>query len=90
MVVKESLNNISKHSMATEVFFNVTLTNEDLLLAIQDNGIGFNSETISKGNGLRNMQNRISALGGLFNLNSKPAKNTLISISVPFKKILKL
>ena len=91
MVVKESLNNISKHSKATEVFFNVTLASETLLLVIQDNGIGFNTETASKGNGLRNMQSRITALGGLFDLTSNnSAKNTLINISVPLKKILKL
>ena len=54
MIVKEGLNNISKHSNATEVIFNVTLTGETLLVEIQDNGIGFNSETAPKGNGLRN------------------------------------
>ena len=90
MVVKESLNNISKHSKATRAFFNIALDGENLSMVIEDNGVGFNSETLSNGNGLRNMQSRIKELGGIFDLTSNSGKNTVIKISIPIQNILKL
>ena len=89
MIVKETLNNISKHSKATEILFNVNITNDNFSFSIRDNGIGFNEETIKRGNGLRNMNSRITALGGIFEVKSEPNKYTLIAVSVPLQKIIK-
>lgn len=89
MIVKETLNNISKHSKATEILFNVVLTDTDFSFSIRDNGTGFNEETIKRGNGLRNMNSRITVLGGVFEVKSELNKYTLISVSIPLQKIIK-
>lgn len=89
MVVKESLNNIVKHSKATEVFFTVTITSNSLLLSIKDNGIGLNGETDKKGNGLLNMQSRLETIGGIFTFISKHNNGTEITISLPLQQIIK-
>jgi signal transduction histidine kinase len=62
--VKEALHNIVKHSQATQV--NVQFTaGEHFSITITDNGIGINPSAIrSYNNGLLNMKDRLSAVGG--------------------------
>jgi signal transduction histidine kinase len=87
MVVKETLNNITKHANATEVSFTIILDNSVLLICIKDNGIGF--ENISNGNGLNNMKSRLNEIGGVFEVISKPEIGTSVTVIIPFNKILK-
>ena len=89
MIVKESLNNISKHAKATQVHFKVEVQNQALIISIRDNGIGFDPQTIKKGNGLRNMKSRIEALGGIFEIKTETDKYTLLTVSVPIEKLTK-
>ena len=89
MVVKETLNNIAKYSQATDVVFAVTLTASDLMLCIQDNGIGFDAALTSKGNGLRNMKNRLEVLGGICSILSEDQKGTTITVQISLHKINK-
>ena len=88
MIVKETLNNIAKHSKATAVFFKIEITALNLKLSIKDNGIGFD-DTNKKGNGLRNMKSRLEAIGGTFDIISEKDLGTEISVTVPLKKIVK-
>lgn len=89
MVVKEALNNISKHSKATSVFFDIVINDDIFLISIKDDGIGFNWDINPNGNGLRNMQSRISAIGGVFNISARNGQGTEISVLVSLNKILK-
>ncbi len=89
MVVKETLNNIAKYAQATDVVFAVTLTESDFMLCIQDNGIGFDTAATSKGNGLRNMKNRLEALGGIISISSEDRKGTVITVRISLEKITK-
>ena len=65
LVIKEALHNTVKHSQATEfsILFDVTST---LNIVLGDNGVGLPKETRINGNGLRNMEKRVTALGGQF------------------------
>lgn len=70
---KETLNNIAKHAHATEVRIQFTaLSNDKILLTIEDNGKGFDNDTITPGNGLRNMAERLSGIGGDCTINTSP------------------
>ena len=89
MVVKESLNNISKHANASLITFTVEVEDNLFEITIQDNGKGFNENTVKKGNGLRNMQNRIVNLGGTFDIVSEINKYTEIKVTVPLLKLVK-
>ena len=89
MVAKESLNNIVKHSHATEVEIIAQLTNQNLSITIEDNGVGFDIKNYQAGNGLHNMKSRIVAAGGSFEINSNLKKGTRITISIPLAKVLK-
>lgn len=84
LVVKEALHNIIKHSAASEAEVGLTVGSSSLELWVADNGRGFLAEAASsRGNGLLNMRQRVSALGGHFDLQSPPMKGTRISITVP-------
>ncbi len=90
-IVQESLTNISKHARASEVVISLELegsaapsTGPQLLLMICDNGTGFDpSKVQSGGMGLLNIRERAEALGGRFQLLTKPQQGVNILISVP-------
>jgi signal transduction histidine kinase len=89
--VKEILNNIVKHSRATEVFFNLKLNARSATLEIRDNGAGFNPAALdlpaglnhSNGNGLGNLEKRALAIGGHCLIQSEPGVGTKIALTVP-------
>ena len=87
LVVKEALNNIVKHSAATEVWVRARTEHGDLTFAIEDNGKGFSQRNGNGlGNGLTNMEKRVSEIGGCFDLQSQPGQGTRIKISVPLHR----
>jgi len=67
-IIQEALNNIVKHSKATDVFIDLSYT-DHLDLSISDNGIGFYvDENFKAGNGISNMRERTELLGGTFEI----------------------
>jgi signal transduction histidine kinase/ligand-binding sensor domain-containing protein len=83
LILKEALNNIVKHSAATEVEVTCRVTNSALTLEIHDNGGGFDPTTPGNGHGLANMQKRTADIGGQFRLRSAPGQGTSIDARVP-------
>ena len=66
--VKESLNNVVKHSQSSVVKINVEVS-ERLTIEIQDDGVGINLEKLRKfGNGLNNMKKRMASIEGEFKI----------------------
>ncbi len=86
LACKEALHNISKHAYATEVRVDVTLPESCLRVDIKDNGRGFNPDTLNAtGNGLRNMRQRFTDLGGKIDIQSRPGHGTTVSMTLPLK-----
>jgi signal transduction histidine kinase len=50
---------------------------------VEDNGTGFEIKTVSQGNGLVNMRERSSLLGGTFSIESTPGAGTTIRAKLP-------
>lgn len=84
-VAEEALTNILKHSQATHVCVRLQ-ENEaaELILEIQDNGVGFDPSTVESGLhvGLQSMRARIERLGGQFQVESQ-INRTLIRVTLP-------
>ncbi len=79
-IIQEALNNIIKHSKATQADIIIKF-DEKILLDISDNGIGFiYDESKKTGNGIFNMRDRTELLGGTFKINTAPGKGTIIEI----------
>ncbi len=85
-IVQESVNNILKHSRATEAEIKIARNGRNLLLRVADNGQGFapgaGAETIGRGLGLTGIAERARMLGGQYQLQSTPGRGVVIAISV--------
>jgi two-component system, sensor histidine kinase LadS len=86
-IVQESINNILKHSRATEADIKIARNGHHVLLRIADNGQGIapdvNAEASKRGFGLTGMAERARMLGGHYQLQSTPGQGTAINISLP-------
>ena len=81
--VKECLNNIVKHSGATQVKCSAAISLELLTINIEDNGKGMPAEALLiRGNGLNNIRNNIEVIGGRVSWERLSA-GTAVSIEVP-------
>jgi signal transduction histidine kinase/ligand-binding sensor domain-containing protein len=84
-VVQECVNNIIKHSQATEASFVISHNDHQITLMIQDNGRGFKSVEPQKedrsGFGLLGIAERVKMLGGTLQIDS--SNGTRIQIQIP-------
>jgi signal transduction histidine kinase len=83
LIFKESINNISRHSGATEVSIELARTRNELVLKIRDNGRGFDTSVESMGNGVKSIRNRAAQLRAHLDLQSVPGDGTYLSLRVP-------
>jgi signal transduction histidine kinase len=82
-VVQEALHNCARHAHATSVRIRVEQGPHRLLLSIQDDGHGFDARN-TKGLGLLGIQERVTRLGGTFQVLSQPGNGTALSVELPF------
>lgn len=83
-IVQELISNLLRHSKATEVEVYLKKTEDFYQLRFVDDGLGFDmDEKKSSGFGLRNIKERISALGGNVRIISFPNQGTSVEIRVP-------
>lgn len=84
MAYKEALNNVVRHSGATEVCLNVTIENGELRLDIMDNGRGLpHGKRDDEMNGVTNMKSRLESLGGRFEITGAPDRGTRVRFVLP-------
>lgn len=83
MVFKEAINNAAKYSKANGVKVNLWRANRTVGMKITDNGIGFDTEKESDGNGLRNMPKRAKNVGGKWSIHSVLNEGTTIHLELP-------
>ncbi|HVF30570.1 MAG TPA: two-component regulator propeller domain-containing protein [Pyrinomonadaceae bacterium] len=93
LIFKECMNNLVKHSSATEALIKVDVEDHQLRVMISDNGRGFDVESALTGgmngfggNGLPNMRRRANSLGGAFAIESKKSGGTEVNLCLPISK----
>lgn len=80
-ITQELIQNIVKHSEATEVNIQLMKTKNQILFLVEDNGVGFQAKS-KKGIGLKNIQSRIDMIKGSVNFNSENS-GTLTTVKIP-------
>ncbi|MGD8780699.1 MAG: sensor histidine kinase [Ignavibacteria bacterium] len=90
-ILQEAINNIIKHSNAQTASLSITKHNEELLITVKDDGIGFDINTLTANSGrphfgLSGIKERVKLLNGEFIINSKPNKGTELELRIPYHK----
>jgi two-component system NarL family sensor kinase len=82
-IAQEALTNIERHAGAGHIEISLTGANRAVTLRISDDGHGFDADGIAvhpkRGIGLRNMMERMEAIGGEFSISSSPAGTVLLA-----------
>jgi signal transduction histidine kinase len=83
-VVQEALTNCARHAKAKSVFVSLRTKTDDVLVLIQDDGIGFNGNASVRGGlGLLGLRERVEALEGSLFISSRPNGGTTIQVQIP-------
>ncbi len=86
LAVKEALNNVARHSQASEAWLRLGVETGFFFITIEDNGKGFLVKNGARqGNGLGNMRQRLESLGGRCELASQPGRGTKLTFILPLK-----
>ena len=85
--VQELLGNTSRHSQASMVKIALEMGSDLIRVSVDDNGKGFDPQTVLKGNslGLKLIRERTEMLGGTFTADSAVGKGARISFSIPVR-----
>ena len=82
--VQEGVTNILKHSRADCIDIGLDFREEDCLLNLKDNGIGFTFDPGQlSGHGLEGLRQRLELVRGLFEVITEPGKGTVLKVRVP-------
>jgi signal transduction histidine kinase len=82
-VIQESLANIARHSQADQVELDLSYMDEEIIVQISDDGVGFDVQDQQSGLGLRSMQERIDLINGTLVITSIPDEGTMVNLSAP-------
>lgn len=82
-IIQEALQNIIKHAAAKNIFIDLRLENEKLLINITDDGHGINPN-VTEGMGIKNMKQRTKLLGGQISW-IQDLQGTSVNISLPIQ-----
>jgi len=92
-IVQEALNNVVKHAQAKKVNICFSKRAKNIILTLQDDGIGYREEQSRDANklGILGMKENISHIGGTFCIEGKMGKGTKIKVVCPinfYKRIV--
>ena len=86
LAVKEALNNILRHSQATEARLSVRQDRSGIRIVVSDNGKGFNPSVLDgEGNGLENMKHRAKEAAGTFDIHCDEGGGCTVTLVAPLQ-----
>ncbi len=83
---QEAFTNITRYSKASEVVVSINNSGNRVTASVEDNGIGFNVDSIeyNKSFGILGMRERVLSLGGEFEVISSRGSGTKIALQIPY------
>lgn len=88
-IVQESLNNVIKHSHATNVNIKIDYRENEARIMVRDNGVGFDMDSVQSrigrvSLGLAGMEERAMLMGGEVQIHSRPHYGTEVEARIPY------
>jgi signal transduction histidine kinase len=87
-ITQEALTNVIKHSGADKVNISLRYNEQGVQLEVVDDGVGFDQLVLQSTSrpawGVIGMQERVTLLGGTFDINSNPGKGTRVEVFIPY------
>jgi protein-histidine pros-kinase len=87
-VVQEALVNVVKHARASEVQIAFEVTNDEVVVTVQDNGVGATDVARSRSHGIAGMRHRMHVLGGQLDVSRGPNGGTTVRATVPLASVI--
>jgi len=88
LAFKEALNNIVRHSGATEVQVKIDVSDRELIIMVADNGHGFDTAApLASGEGLSGMRRRVKDFGGSCVIRSQSGTGTEVEFRLPLGNV---
>jgi signal transduction histidine kinase len=87
-VAQEALRNLAKHAAVNEAWVTLVASGPELLLRVQDKGVGFDpAEGHSRpGLGLSSMEERVRLIQAKLSVTSAPGRGTTVEVRVPLAR----
>lgn len=85
LIFKELINNAAKYAMANNITVELGLDRDEVKFRYSDDGVGFEPEKQTGGNGLSNIKNRTKNLRGTLVFQSAPGNGTTFLLRFPIK-----
>jgi ligand-binding sensor domain-containing protein/two-component sensor histidine kinase len=87
LIFKEAVNNLVKYSQATMAIVKVATDQQMIHLEVNDDGIGFDQDTMRYGNGMENMKQRAEKWKAVLHIRSEQGKGTKITLSMKVSQV---
>ena len=81
-MIQEIINNIIKHAKAGHIKFTAGKGPGQIIVAIEDDGKGFEPDKVAKGAGLQNLESRSAAIGAKMDIESATGSGTRVTIAI--------
>lgn len=81
--ILEALQNTAKYADASNIVVRLASTDGVLTFSVDDDGDGFDADSISPGAGLVGMADRLDTVGGTISIDSTPGRGTTVSGTIP-------
>ena len=81
LAVREALNNVARHSGATEAAVNLAAEGDTVVIRVEDNGHGFDVAAATARHGLANLKERLTEIGGTCEVASTVGRGTNVTLA---------
>ena len=81
-IIKELVTNSIKHAKGSSIELQLNLTENELNILFEDDGIGFDVSKKAKGFGFRHIKNRLKKIHGTIDIDSRIHRGTIINVEI--------
>lgn len=86
LIFKEAVNNAVRHSNCSSIEIGFAVSDNRLMLKVDDNGSGFDPSAAGGGHGVASIKRRAQGIGGTLEILSQPGRGTSVSLHVPLRR----